>query len=208
MSRLIDLTGRKYGRLTVLERSFTKSERVFWKCKCECGKYKNASGKDLKRGTVRSCGCLLREVTSERFRKHGGSESRLYYIWSSLKKRCENPYQDKHKKDYQGRGITVCDEWHSFEVFQEWALANGYADNLTIDRIDNNKGYSPDNCRWTNNKTQANNKRSNVNISYNGKTQTIAQWAEQLGMKHNTLRNRILNWTIEKALTTPVNGRV
>ena len=206
--RLIDLTGKTFGRLTVISRSKNKFGRVYWLCKCECGNEKSISGKELNNGNTRSCGCLRKEISATKARTHGQTESRLYYIWLTMKQRCENPNSAK-AKDYCHRGITVCPEWHSFEVFQEWALANGYADNLTIDRIDNNKDYSPDNCRWTDNKTQANNRRSNVLITFNGITQTIAQWAEQLGMKFNTLQNRIkyLNWSVERALTTPV-GRV
>jgi len=208
--KLIDLTGQIFGRLTVISRSENKHGRAYWRCKCECGNEKDVIGKELKSGNVKSCGCLRKEIVGTQFRTHGATETRLYYIWSSMKKRCENPYHEKHKKDYQGRGIAVCNEWHDFSVFQEWALANGYADNLSIDRIDNNKGYSPDNCRWTDSKTQANNKRNNVHITFNGITQTIAQWADSLGMAFNVLHNRIsyLGWSIEEALTTPVRGRV
>jgi hypothetical protein len=209
MSKMIDMTGKKFGRLTVINRVEKRPNgRAFWHCECDCGNKLIVIGKDLRNGNTKSCGCLRKEAVGVRFRTHGQAESRLYYIWLTMKQRCENPNSTK-AKDYCHRGITICREWHSFEAFQEWALANGYAENLTIDRIDNNKDYSPDNCRWTDNKTQANNRRSNVLLTFNGITQTIAQWAEQLGIKFNTLQGRIkyLNWSVERALTTSV-GRV
>ncbi|MDR1837624.1 MAG: hypothetical protein LBQ89_08205 [Treponema sp.] len=211
MSKKLDLTGKKFGRLTVIEQSLSKNKKALWKCKCECGNEVIAKSDKLQNGRTKSCGCLHREIISAGINKtHGVSKSRLYAIWSGMITRCENPNRKKHKKDYQDRGITVYQEWHSFELFQEWALANGYAENLTIERIDNNKGYSPDNCKWADNKTQANNRRICINITFNGVTQTIAQWAEEIGMKYTTLYQRFLNgWDTERALTTPLEeGRV
>ncbi len=208
--RLIDLTGKRFEKLVVLSQSENKHGRTYWLCRCDCGNKKIISGKELNRGTTKSCGCLRKKTMTDRRKTHGQSESRLYYIWLTMKQRCENPNQEKHKKDYQDRGITVCKEWHSFEIFRNWSVSNGYADNLTIDRIDNNKSYTPENCRWVDNKTQSNNRRSNVNLTFNGSTQTIAQWAEQLDIKFNTLQSRLkyLNWSVERALTTPVGGKV
>jgi hypothetical protein len=205
MSKLIDLTGQEFGRLTVIKQAVSKNGRIAWNCKCDCGKEKDIIAKDLRSGKTQSCGCFMRESVSHRTKTHGQSKSRLYFIWTTMKQRCENP--NSHKaKDYFERGITICPEWHSFDVFQEWALANGYSDKLTIDRMDNNKGYGPENCHWTNNKDQANNRRSNVNLTFNGITQTIAQWAESLCMEYNTLHARLsyYGWSVEKALTTPV----
>ena len=173
----LNLVNQKFGRLIVTDFAYSKNGRSYWKCKCECGNYKDISGKDLKRGTIRSCGCLRIETSRKRMTTHGSTDSRLYNIWCSMKQRCEHPTKEKHLRDYKNRGITVCDEWHDFAVFQKWALKNGYKDNLSIDRIDNNKGYCPDNCRWADIYIQANNKRNNHWLTYNNKTLTIAQWS-------------------------------
>ena len=210
MSILIDLTGNIYGRLTVIcQVENTKEGRARWKCRCDCGNEKDIPGKDLRRGNIKSCGCLRREASSSRKKTHGASESRLYYIWLTMKQRCNNP--NNHKaRDYRNRGITICSEWNEFEEFQKWALANGYADNLTIDRIDNDGNYEPKNCRWATAIEQGSNKRNNVNITFDGKIKNIAQWAREYGLKHGVVQKRIkyLGWSIEKALTTPARKRV
>lgn len=202
----IDLTNQTFGRLKAISYSHTtKDGRAMWICNCLCGNQKITSTKDLRRGTVQSCGCLLRETVSKRQKTHGATNTRLYHIWSTMKRRCETTKSEKAKKDYLERGITVCKEWHDFSIFQKWALNNGYSEKLTIDRINNNGNYCPENCRWVNQKTQQNNKRNNVRLTYNNKTQTIAQWADELGMKYNTLDERLRKgWSVEKALTTPV----
>ena len=136
---------------------------------------------------------------------HGATDSRLYNIWTSMKARCETSKKQKFIKDYQNRGIKICAEWHDFSVFQKWALENGYKNNLSIDRIDNNGNYCPENCRWADNFTQANNKRNNHWLTYNNKTQTIAQWSKELGMKYNALNERLRKgWSVERALSTPI----
>lgn len=142
-------------------------------------------------------------------RKHGLNETRIYKTWVRMKVRCYNQNHDRYK-NYGGRGITVCDEWkNDFKKFYEWAMKNGYSDDLTIDRIDVNGNYEPSNCRWITNKEQCNNRRNNHFITYNGKTQTVSEWAEEIGLDYNTLLVRInrLHWDIEKALTTPLRGR-
>jgi hypothetical protein len=208
--KLIDLTGQKFGRLTVVGQTFSKNGRTIWKCKCDCGNEKDIGGHDLKSRATRSCGCLQKEETASRFLTHGATETRLYFIWSTMKQRCENPSNEKSKRNYKDRGIAVCPEWHDFSVFQKWAFDNGYSDSLTIDRIDNDEGYCPENCRWADNKTQANNRRVCRYLTFNNETHTIAQWAEKLGMAYNVLDNRLLylGWSVEKALTTPVRKRM
>ena len=199
------MANQTFGRLTVIHFAYSKDGRTFWHCKCSCGKEKDVATKDLKRGTVKSCGCLRIETTSKRRKTHGATETRLYHIWCTMKRRCETVKSGKQKNNYADRGIIICEEWHDFIEFQKWAFSSGYNEKLTIDRINNNGNYCPENCRWVNNKIQANNKRNNVRLTYSNKTQTIAQWADELGMKYNTLDERLRKgWSVERALTTPV----
>lgn len=138
---------------------------------------------------------------------HGKSSHPLYKRWITVKERCYNPHSTSYFI-YGGRGIVMCDEWRdSFESFFNWSISSGFAPGLTLDRIDNSKGYSPDNCRWVDMKTQSNNTRKNVFITFNGETKTLTQWAEQLGGSHYLVADRLkYGWTIEEALTIP-NGQ-
>lgn len=203
MSNFIDLTGQKFGRLTVVKRAKNKGSCTVWECLCDCGNITAVRAYDLKIGRTKSCGCY----NMEHITKHGHSHDRLYNIWRTAKSRCTNP-QDKDFERYGARGIVMCNEWtgsNGLENFIGWSMSNGYQDNLSIDRIDNSKGYSPDNCRWVTMKKQQNNRRNNHIITYNGKSQTISQWSEELGIKHSTLLYRIdSGWSVEKALNTPV----
>lgn len=211
MWNFIDITGQRFSRLTVIRRVEGVKGPALWLCVCDCGKETKAYGSDLRHGKKKSCGCLNRERTLIQCslnRTHGMQPYRLYYIWRSMKARVLN---EKHKNypDYGGRGITVCDEWlHSFEEFRDWALANGYRDDLTIDRINTNGNYEPSNCRWATQKEQQNNRRSNHPITYNGETHTIKQWSEIIGMNKGTLGDRIAHgWPIERALTEPIHQK-
>ena len=202
-----DLTGQKFGRLTVVNRAGTgKDKQVLWLCKCDCGSNCIVFASNLRKGHTKSCGCLQKEATSKANKTHGMRHSRLYHIWNAMIGRCHRK-ADRAYPSYGGRGIAVCDEWHSFAGFHSWALAAGYEDGLSIDRIDNDLGYSPSNCRWVTRYVQANNKRSNRCVEYNGETHTIAEWAEILGIKYATLRKRINDgWDVEKAFSAPVRG--
>ena len=169
MAEVKNLTGQRFGRLVVIERSGSdKYRRAMWKCQCDCGEIRVEYSTNLLGGRVNSCGCLRAEKNRNRI-THGKRKSRLYCVWSDMKNRCYNPKIHNYHR-YGGRGITICDEWRNdFQAFYEWAMANGYDENApymqcTIDRIDNDKGYSPDNCRWVDMKVQNNNKSNNRKV--------------------------------------------
>lgn len=187
-----DLSGVQFGRLTVLTEAPKSGRRRMWVCRCECGNELTTKGDYLRSGDTKSCGCLNLERCSAMGRsnvKHGLRASRLYRIWSGMKQRTTNPGYHGWA-GYGGRGISVCDEWLEFESFQSWAAAAGYGDSLTLERSDNNKGYSPENCRWATKKEQQNNRRTNVVIEIDGERKTVAQWAELSGLSHSTLLKR------------------
>ncbi len=207
--KMDDLTGQRFGRLTVIrpDKYSPKSHGTRWLCKCDCGKKKTVLASCLKRGLTISCGCFSSEQKSKRTKTHGfGNRDRLYRIWSNMKSRCYSQ-TDRNFKRYGARGIEICQEWRTdFLKFREWAIANGYQDGLSIDRIDNNKGYSPDNCRWADRTTQSNNRRTNVFITYHGETHTIAEWAMITGVKSATLASRKAHgWSDEECIEIPVS---
>ena len=210
MSKFIDLTGKRFNKLTVLKRVPTDNGVTRWECACDCGNTTIVRGSNLKNGSVKSCGCLLHKKHDTSHLSH----TRLGGIYYGMKRRCTDPKDTAYNR-YGGRGITVCNEWLISDNFFNWALENGYKDGLTIDRIDNNKGYSPENCRWVTPKEQANNRRSCVLITYNGKTQNLMQWCKELDLDYKLIHNRLykLKWSFEKAVSEPVdegkhNGRI
>ena len=200
-----DLTGQKFGYALAIEHI----GHGRWKCKCDCGNTFVASGQMLRTHRTKSCGCWQKngDYRTGRTIKHGKTHTRIHRIWMAMLARCSSPGNTAYK-NYGGRGITVCDEWkNSFMSFYEWAIDNGYNDTLTIDRVDNEKEYSPENCRWATRKTQLNNTRRNHFITYDGKTLTVAQWSELLGISIHALSHRIeRGWSIERAFTTPVHA--
>lgn len=191
MSKFIDLTGQRFGRLTVLRRAENIGIYTAWECLFDCGNKKIIRGNSIKSGMTRSCGCLYSE--KKRNKKHGLSKTKLHGIWRSMKSRCYNNNTAVFK-NYGGRGITVCQEWiNDFYSFWQWALANGYKEGLSIERIDNDKGYSPDNCRWATPKEQTRNRRKTLII--NGKS--IGEWSDILGVNYNILFNRFKKGHLE-----------
>lgn len=176
--------------------------RVAWKCRCDCGNTVVVLGDNLRRKRTTSCGCQRRKIVSEKHTTHGSSSDALYGVWCAMKSRCIN-VNDAHYEDYGGRGIYVCDEWiDNYDSFREWSVYNGYGKNLTIDRIDNNAEYSPSNCRWVNRKQQANNRRNNHKITFNGETHNITEWASVIGINPKTLFNRIYSgWDLTSAFS-------
>ncbi len=160
MAEMIDLTGQRFGRLTVVERHGKGTDgHALWLCVCECGETTIAASNDLTLGKKKSCGCLRKQINSTIHKTHGKKNTKLYYVWQRMKQRCHYP-KSKDFSFYGGRGITVCEEWkNNFQAFYDWAMSNGYFDGLTLDRIDVNGNYEPSNCRWVTMKVQCNNRR-------------------------------------------------
>lgn len=204
--RYEDLTGLKFGMLTVIKEYDQRIQRKrAWICKCDCGNTYIAIGTRLTHGNVHSCGCLRYKKAAESLTTHGKSHTRLYRIWTNMRNRCNLPTSTEYKR-YGARGITVCDEWSdSFQTFYDWAMANGYRDDLTIDRIDVNGPYSPKNCRWATAHEQGRNTRRNRLLSFNGETHCITDWANITGIATALIGQRIdrLGWSVERALTEP-----
>ena len=207
---MIDLTGQKFGRLEVKEFAGKNKWRgSLWSCVCDCGNLTIVEGNHLKNGATKSCGCLHNEQVAERNTIHGrakrGSTSREYCSWGNMMGRCYNPNHNYYK-DYGGRGIKVCPRWHKFENF--YKDMGDCPEDLTLDRKDNNGDYEPSNCRWATNEEQANNRRDNHWIEYNGETKNVTQWAKHLGIHVSVLYSRLSrSWSDEKTLITPVRKR-
>ena len=211
-AKLIDLTGQRFGRLVVtrfdhFERSGGIGHKnAYWFCKCDCGNTKIVTSSSLRNGATRSCGCYRKEVASKNHFK--GGKSKLYNVLKMMLKRCNDPSCEFYH-NYGGRGIKVCDEWScgldGYYNFRKWAESNGYKDGLTIDRKDNNKGYSPNNCQWVDRKYQSNNKRNNTRVTIDGRTQTLTQWCEEYNVPYSRVRKRYMDmgWDIVDALTLP-----
>lgn len=204
---LIDLTGKTFGRLKVLSRDRTKKPGTYWICVCNCGIKKSINAGSLKNGSSRSCGCLSREKSVARLTKHGLADTPIHGIWVRMNQRCHNPNSRAYAR-YGGRGIKVCDRWRGKNGFASFISDVGMrpSSKHSLDRIDNDGDYCPENVRWATAKEQGNNKRNNILLTYKGKKLTVAQWSRELGISAMNIRNRIgnLGWSVEKALSTPV----
>ena len=193
MGKFRDLTGMKFGKLTVVSREKNVKRCVMWKCLCECGNVVTVRADSLSGGNTKSCGCLKSKVykaTDHSHFKHKGTGTRLYRIWRSMKCRCYLP-SHKYYDIYGGRGITICEEWkNDYATFRNWAEKNGYAEDMSIDRIDNDKGYCPENCRFIYYKDQPKNRRTNHIIEVNGEKMTIAECSRKYGVPESTIAFR------------------
>ena len=200
---IIDMAGQRFGRWTVLRKAgCDKRRRATWLCRCECGREKAVRGDGLLSGSSNGCkSCASREPATI----HGGYGTRIYKVWTAMRQRCGDENCSAFK-NYGGRGIAVCPEWDKgFEAFRDWALANGYGKGLSIDRINNDGNYEPNNCRWATRKQQNRNRRDNRLVTVDSVTKTLAEWAELSGLKYDTLYNRLsCGWTPVRAVFAPV----
>lgn len=203
--KLVDLTGQTFGRLTVVSRAENSNGgKARWLCKCECGNDCIVHASALRSGNTKSCGCLRAEISHDRVVTHGMSRTSLFHVWRAMKDRCLNP-NNRSYKNYGGKGVRVCDEWLDSTTFFDWARSSGYEDGLTIERIDVNGDYCPENCKWIPFAEQARNKTNNLMIEIDGVSKCLAQWCDEYDMSYFMVSQRIrkLGWEPKKALTTP-----
>jgi len=198
MGKFEDLTGKKFGRWTVIKDERRKDGKAL--CRCECGVERLVSKKSLKRKISQSCGCLAHEKIIGTNITHGGSKTNLYQRWQGMRNRCFNK-NVKNYKYYGGRGITVCDEWLTFGPFKKWALVSGYSKSLSLDRIDINGNYDPSNCRWVTMKEQMGNTHRNIMVG----DICLTEYCKKNNLPYGTIRRRIADgWPVEKAISMPV----
>lgn len=198
--------GKQYGKLTVVgldNVQFKHGKKNMWVCKCECGKTKTMEPGNVLSGHSTTCGC---GKTFHWATKHGESSSRLYSIWGKMCERCSTTTKEMHK-DYAGRGIRLCDEWKKYENFAAWAMKNGYSNGLSIERVNNNGNYCPENCIWIDRGLQARNRRTTHWVKYQGREMSLAEACEIAGMPYKQVFSRIkyAKWPIDDALTIPIN---
>ena len=197
MAKVTEMTGYKFNGCTVLSRAgSTKDKKAMWECVCYCGEHFVTAGKSIRLNLTKSCGCLnnknIKEIGAKN-KTHGDSGSRLYDIWRGMKKRCRVTSTQSYKH-YGAKGIDICDEWHdSYEVFKEWAIKNGYKDDLTIERIDSKGNYNPENCKWADWFEQANNRSNNIRMDYKGEKLTLSQIAKKMNISQQLLQYRLKN---------------
>lgn len=201
MKEITDLTGQKFGKLTVIGRVDNKGKNHYWDCLCECGNIKSITAGHFKFGKTSSCGCIKSEKTRLLKLTHDKRNHPLYSVWLGMRARCHNPKNIKFH-DYGGRGIAVCRQWDNFQNFYDDMFPT-WQPKLTLDRINNNGNYEPDNCKWSTQKEQARNRRSTHLIEFKGKTQCLTDWAVEYNIPRFVLSDRLnkYKWSIERALT-------
>ena len=206
-NQIKDLTGRRFGRLRVIEQTAERKDRcVVWKCVCDCGNECYIVSRSLLSGTTKSCGCFMQESRGKARTTHHRSKEKIFFIWQGMHRRCESTYH-KNYMDYGGRGIKVCEEWRSFQKFYDYVatLSHFGEPGYTIDRIDVNGNYEPGNVRWATRKEQGANRRCTVYLTYKGETRPLTEWAEIKNIKPDVLYQRShKGWSVEKMLETPV----
>ena len=203
MGKIKDMTGSKFGKLTVIKfAGINKNHLATWECLCECGNVAVVLGNSLRTGNTTSCGCVFKD-NSKRWYRHGDSHNRLHNLWNGMIQRCSDVNSNTYHR-YGGRGIKVCDEWLVYENFRDWAISTGYDafapfGKCSLDRIDNEGNYEPSNCRWVSLSEQAKNKSNSRYFTYRGKTLTIREWSDETGIKYRTLVYRIdNNWDTDR----------
>jgi hypothetical protein len=207
MGRLIDLTGRRFGRLVVTRRGPTDARgEAHWDCVCDCGGLASPAGYALRVGASTSCGCFHNEVTGGINRTHGKTRTPTYLAWNNMRRRCQDP-ENPNYRSYGARGISVCDRWQIFENFLA-DMGERPARGLELDRIDNDGNYEPGNCRWATRMQQAENKTTNRRLTIDGETKTVSEWGRLtgLGLKRISARINKLGWTPERAILEPVHA--
>lgn len=191
MGKFVDITGQRFGRLVAINaKEKDKYGAYLWTCQCDCGNVIKSYSWDLKNGRTKSCGCFkLDNITAFNY-KHGNCYTRIYRIWLGMKDRCTNPKNNSYH-NYGGRGITICENWkNDFNSFYNWAISNGYNDTLSIERIDVNGNYCPENCKWATISEQNNNTRRSILITYNGETKTLKEWSSSFKLNYSTVYSR------------------
>lgn len=203
-----DLMGRKFNSWTVIGFSHVSGGKSYWKCQCECGTTAIKRVNQLTQGISKDCGCskAFKLQNIKNSNKELKMNTRISSIWYGMHDRCQNPNHSKYH-NYGGRGIKICEEWYDFNNFYQWAISNGYAKNLELDRIDVDGNYSPDNCRWITHKKQCDNKRNTLYITVNGATHTINEWSKITGIKRNTLMSRYLRKELGVNFIRPLRTR-
>lgn len=204
MKHGFDITGMKSGRLTALHKDgHDKYGHPLWLCECECGDTARVLTASILHNKTKSCGCYYADTRHEVAKTHGSTYTRLYKIWAGIHRRCDNP-NSKDWKYYGGKGVSVCDEWKDYRNFEKWAIESGYSDALSIDRIDSNHDYCPENCRWADKYQQMNNTSKNHFITINGETHTIAEWSRIRGISLSTIFYRLkAGWDEDLAIIAP-----
>lgn len=209
--RILINEGDRYGLLTIIKEvegtysGKSKSRRRTFLCRCDCGNSKNIALNSLRTGNTKSCGCIKKITSPINATAHGMRCSKIYSVWRGMKQRCYLKSNPSYK-DYGGRGIRVCDLWlDDFQAFYDWAMENGYKEGLSIERINVNGDYEPDNCEWIPFSEQSLNKRNTRLITFNNKTLTLREWSEELNLSYGALERRLqVGWSVEKTLTTPL----
>ena len=208
-NKTIDITGQRFGELTAIRfdhrDNSDRNKPHYWVFRCDCGNEIVARKSAVASGNTLRCKDCSSKRRSQLNKTHGMTKTRLYRIWAGIVGRCNSTATTSWNR-YGAKGISVCEEWLTFENFRDWAFANGYNDSLTIDRINPIGNYEPSNCRWANTREQANNKQKTLWIEYHGQRMPLSYWADSLGINYHTLYDRLYlhGWSVEKAFTMPV----